>query len=75
MNLILTNLETWQTSFGIFTQIVSLRAYKRTNCKNLLFQQMSFTGNFTLVKCYARKVVCLGLRNFPLKQTKVTLIS
>ena len=25
--------------------------------------------------CYARKVVRLGLRNFPLKQTKVTLVS
>ena len=37
MNLILAYLETWQTSFQNFTQIVSLRAYKRTGEKNLLY--------------------------------------
>ena len=33
-----------------------------------------FCGQFH-ARCYARKVVLLGLRNFPLKQTKVTLVS
>ena len=50
-------------------------AYERTGEKNLLFQQIFFAGNFTLLRCYARKVVRLGLRNFSLKQTKVTLVS
>ena len=71
MNLHLTYLETWQTCFVKFTQMVSLQAYQRTNLKNLLYQRIFFAGNFTLVRFYAGKVVGLRSRNFSLKQTKV----
>ena len=68
MNLILTYLETWQTSFWNFTQIVSLRAYRLKKSKR-------FSSNFFCWQFHAGKVVRLGLRNFSLKQTKVMLIS
>ena len=66
MNVILAYPETWQTSFQNFTQIVSLRAYERTG-KKICFFSNFFRWQFTLVRCYARTVVRLGLRNFPLK--------
>ena len=67
MNLILAYPETWQTSFSKFhanRELTSLQAYRRKKFARLA---NFFTGNFTLVRCYARKVVRLGLPNFPLK--------
>ena len=48
---------------------------RRSSVKNFEILYAQCRPAFTLVRCYARKVVRLGLRNFPLKQTKVTLVS
>ena len=72
INLILAYPETWQTSFSKFQ---ATRELTSIPAKKICSEQIFFAGNFTLVRCYARKVVRLGLRNFPLKQTKVTLVS
>ena len=64
-NLILAYPETWQTSSSKFhanRELTSVSAKKICS-----FSKFFFAGTFTLVRCYARKVVRLGLRNFPLK--------
>ena len=73
MNLILAYPETCQTSSSKFhanRELTSVPAKKICS-----FSKFFFAGNFALVRCCARKVVRLGLRNFPLKQTNVTLVS